>query len=71
MTEINVTIHKETDRTFGKEDINKIRMKHCNEKLAKAGHVSLNLDDQLNPSMLHISTLHCKRIVSKACVTVS
>ena len=43
-TKIIVYLHKEPGRTFGKEDINKMIMKHHNEKLTKAGHIPLNLD---------------------------
>ena len=30
MTKIIVDLHKEPDKTFGKEDINRMIMKHCN-----------------------------------------
>ncbi len=44
MTKIIVHLHQEPGRTFGKEDINKMIMKHCYDKLTKAGHIPLNLD---------------------------
>ena len=43
MTEIIVDLHKETGRTFGKEDINKMIMKHCNEKLTKSRSHTIEL----------------------------
>ena len=52
MSKIIVDLHKEPGRTFGKEDINKMIMKHCNEKLTKAGHIPLKLDKQLKATIL-------------------
>jgi hypothetical protein len=52
MADIIVDLHNETGRTFGKEDVNKLILKHCNEKLTKAGHIPLNLDERLKPSTL-------------------
>ncbi len=52
MTKIIVDLHKEPGRIFGKEDINKMIMNHCYEKLTKAGHKPLNLDKQFKATTL-------------------
>ena len=52
MADIIADLHNETGRTFGEEDVNKLIIKHCNEKLTKAGHIPLNLDERLKPSTL-------------------
>jgi len=53
MADIIADLHNETGRTFGKEDVNKLIMKHCIEKLTKAGHIPLNFNIRLKPSTLH------------------
>ena len=52
MADIITDLHNETGRTFGKEDVNKLIMKHCNKKVTKAGHLPLNFDEKLKPSTL-------------------
>ena len=52
MADIITDLHNETGRTFGKEDVNKLIMKHCNKKVTKAGHIPLNFDKKLKPSTL-------------------
>ena len=57
MAHIIVDLYKETGRTFGKEDVNKMITKHCNEKLTKAGHIPSNFDEGLKPLTLHNYTI--------------
>ncbi len=52
MADIIAELHNKTGRTFDKEDANKLIMKHCKEKLTKAGHILLNFDKGLKPSIL-------------------
>ena len=52
MADIITDLHNETGRTFGKKDVNKLIMKHCNKKVTKAGHLPLNFDEKLKPSTL-------------------
>ncbi len=52
MADIITDLHNETGRTFRKEDVNKLIMKHCNKKVTKAGHLPLNFDEKLKPSTL-------------------
>ena len=67
MADIITDLHNETGRTFGKEDVNKLIIKHCNKKVTTASHIPLNFDE--NSSHLYCTTTLPKLQLITACLS--